>query len=115
MNNNNLEDRIKQITTAVETQDVDLLGRAFQASKATSFISDQLAKASETEAYKNYSVKRDVDEYRFEGYKNSLEFSTWTKKEKIRQDFEREKMAMAAGAPDTADSIALCNLGSLVL
>ena len=96
----NLEDRIKQITTAVETQDVDLLGRAFQASKATSFISDQLAKASETEAYKNYSVKRDVDEYRFEGYKNSLEFSTWTKKEKIRQDFEREKMAMAAGAQD---------------
>ena len=97
---NNLTDRINQINSAVETKDIDLLGRAFQASKATSFISDQLAEASETEAYKNYSVKRDVDEYRFEGYKNSLEFSTWIKKEKIRQDFEREKMAIEAGGQD---------------
>jgi hypothetical protein len=97
---NNLTDRIKQINTAIETQDIDLLGRAFQASKATSFISNQLAEASETEAYKNYSVKRDVDEYRFEEYKNALEFSTWTKKEKIRQDFEREKMAIEAGGQD---------------
>jgi hypothetical protein len=97
---NNLTDRINQINSAVETKDVDLLGRAFQASKATSFISDQLAEASETEAYKNYSVKREADPYRLEQFKNSLEFSTWTKKEKIRQDFEREKMAIEAGGQD---------------
>ena len=97
---NSLTDRINQINSAVETKDIDLLGRAFQASKATSFISDQLAKASETEAYKNYSVKREADPYRLEAFKNSLEFSTWTKKEKIRQDFEREKMAIEAGGQD---------------
>jgi hypothetical protein len=95
-----LTDRITQISTAINTSDIDLLSRAVQASSATSYISDELSKASQVEAYKNYSVKRKADEYRFEEYKNALEFSTWTKKEKIKQDFEREKMAIEAGGQD---------------
>lgn len=96
----NLNDRISQIVTAINDEDVDLLSRAIRSSEASSYISNEIGKATEVEAYRNYQVEKDANPYEVAKFKAALDFSYWTKQEKIRQDFEREMKMLETGGFD---------------
>ena len=96
----NLTDRISQMVTAINDQDVDLLSRAVRSSEASSYISNELGKATEVEAYRNYQVEKEANAYQKAQFEAALDFSYWTKKQKIEQDFEREMKMIETGGFD---------------
>lgn len=96
----NLSDRISQIVTAINDEDIDLLSRAIRSSEASSYISNEIGKATEVEAYRNYQVEKEANAYSKIDYEKALDFSYWTKKEKIQQDFQREMKMLETGGFD---------------
>jgi len=97
----NLTDRISQMQTAIDTEDISLLSRVIRSSDASSYIANEVGKASQVEAYKNYQVEKEINGFAKSKFDKALDFSYWTKQEKIRQDFEREmKMLEVGGADD---------------
>jgi hypothetical protein len=97
----NLTDRISQMQTAIDTEDIDLLSRAIRSSDASSYIANEIGKAAEPLAYRNYQVEKKANEFEKSKFDKALDFSYWTKQEKIRQGFEREmKMLEVGGADD---------------
>lgn len=96
----NLSDRISQIVTAINDEDIDLLSRAIRSSEASSYISNDIGKATNYVAYRNYQVEKEANAYSKIDYEKALDFSYWTKKEKIEQDFEREMKMIETGGFD---------------
>lgn len=96
----NLTDRISQIVTAINDEDIDLLSRAVRASDASSYISNEISKATEVEAYRNYQVEKEANVYEKSKFDAALDFSYWTKKTKIEQDFQREMKMLETGGFD---------------
>lgn len=96
----NLSDRISQIVTAINDEDIDLLSRAIRSSEASSYISNEIGKAAEPLAYRNYQVEKKANEFAKINYEKALDFSYWTKKEKIQQDFQREMKMLETGGFD---------------
>lgn len=96
----NLSDRISQIVTAINDEDIDLLSRAIRSSDASSYISNEIGKATEVEAYRNYQIEKEANAYSKINYEKALDFSYWTKKEKIQQDFQREMKMLETGGFD---------------
>lgn len=96
----NLSDRISQIVTAINDEDIDLLSRAIRSSEASSYISNDIGKAAEPLAYRNYQVEKKANEFAKIDYEKAVDFSYWTKKEKIQQDFQREMKMLETGGFD---------------
>ena len=96
----NLSDRISQIVTAINDEDIDLLSRAIRSSEASSYISNEIGKAAEPLAYRNYQVEKKANEFAKIDYEKAVDFSYWTKKEKIQQDFQREMKMLETGGFD---------------
>ncbi len=96
----NLSDRISQIVTAINDEDIDLLSRAIRSSEASSYISNDIGKAAEPLAYRNYQVEKKANEFAKIDYEKALDFSYWTKKQKIEQDFAREMKMLETGGFD---------------
>ena len=96
----NLSDRISQIVTAINDEDIDLLSRAIRSSEASSYISNDIGKATNYVAYRNYQVEKEANAYSKIDYEKALDFSYWTKKQKIEQDFEREMKMIETGGFD---------------
>lgn len=96
----NLTDRIQQLTTAINNEDIDLLSRVIRSSSASSWIAGQIGKATEVEAYRNYQIEKEANQYELKKFDAALDFSYWSKKTKIDQDFEREMKMLETGGFD---------------
>lgn len=99
-----VSERINQLRDAVTSEDIDLLSRVGLSSAATSFINNEISKASDVQAYKDFQVSVKEDPYRLKAYEAALDFSYWKQKTKIDQDFEREMKMLELGGFDDFSS-----------
>ena len=96
----NLTQRISQIEDAIATEDIDLLSRAIRSSAASVEISNDIAKVSEVEAYRNYQVEKKANEYDLAEFRSNIDFAKEVKLLKMRQDFDREMKMLELGGYD---------------
>jgi hypothetical protein len=99
-----VEQRLNQISDAISNEDIDMLSRVSRSSMASSIISNEISKATQVQAYKDYQVSVKADPFKQISFEKALDFSYWLKKEKIEQDFEREMKMMELGGFDDFSS-----------
>ena len=102
-----VEQRIGQISEAITNEDIDMLARVGRSSIASSIISNEISKATQVQAYKDYEVSVKADPFKQISFEKALDFSYWLKKEKIEQDFQREMKMMELGGFDDFSSSAV--------
>jgi hypothetical protein len=89
---NSLDANKGSLITALETNDISQLERYSQSLIAQSKITDEIAKATQINAYRNYERSMKADPYEKSQFDAALDFSYWTKKKSMewaREDAQK--------------------------
>jgi hypothetical protein len=91
---NSLDSNKYSLVNALETNDISQLERYSQSLLAQSRITDEIAKATQVNAYRNYERSMKADPYSLQATGKALDFSYWTKKKSM--EWAREDAVKAA-------------------
>ena len=91
---NSLDSNKYSLVNALETNDISQLERYSQSLLAQSRITDEIAKATQFNAYRNYERSMKADPYSLQATGKALDFSYWTKKKSM--EWAREDAVKAA-------------------
>jgi len=89
---NSLDANKYSLVNALETNDISQLERYSQSLLAQSRITDEIAKATQVNAYRNYERSMKADPYSLQASEKALDFSYWTKKKSMewaREDAQK--------------------------
>lgn len=104
---NSLDANKGSLITALETNDISQLERYSQSLLAQSRITDEIAKATQINAYRNYERSMKADPYSLMSTEKALDFSYWTKKKSMewaREDAQKALEKAEKEAKEAAGS-----------
>jgi hypothetical protein len=104
---NSLDANKGSLITALETNDISQLERYSQSLLAQSRITDEIAKATQFNAYRNYERSMKADPYEKSQFDAALDFSYWTKKKSMewaREDAQKALEKAEKEAKEAAGS-----------